>query len=68
MKVKNIYKKIIPCKDCICVPICRNKPTCHLVSQCSIVDKFCRHTLYGRERGMISSFKLHCVVDFLKEN
>ena len=32
-----------PCKDCICVPVCRHKITFRLIRQCELVDEFVRH-------------------------
>lgn len=33
-----------PCKECICVPICRNKLYIDFISDCILIEKF----LYGR--------------------
>lgn len=29
-----------PCKDCLCVPICRQKQYYYLIEDCSILDEF----------------------------
>ena len=33
-------KNSLPCKQCVCIPVCKNKEYGKLVSECKILDKF----------------------------
>ena len=39
--------KEIPCKDCICVPICRGKSFDHLYLKCSLFSEFMDEPKFG---------------------
>jgi len=42
---------MIPCKNCICVPICRQKHYSGMIAECSIIDKYIEHSCYALRRN-----------------
>ena len=62
------YKENIPCRECLCLPICQNKIFLEMICQCEIVLKYYDQ---GREEDHVNhlgDFMLLCRTEGIFKN
>lgn len=59
----------IPCdNDCICVPVCRNKPWTKMVNQCKLLLELFQEIEDELPRGEYAQLYIHAVDKFYRVN